>query len=128
MKILSTCAAIILATSLALAGVHDGDTANGAPHGNVTVHVSGGIHGDYHVTFTDDVGTSHSTVGTPTMGGDAGEVEGTDWITVYGGEDEPNGGTYRIKNGKIQKKNKHGKAVNCGPAVRTDDEAVGTIP
>jgi len=119
MKILSTIVAVVLAASLALAGVHNGDTANGAPHGTVTVNVSGDLHGDYHVTFTDDVGTSGSTDGTPTMGGDAGEVQDTDWKSVVKVDKEgktTHGGTYRIKNGKIQKKTSTGKIVTCGPA------------
>ena len=121
MKILSTMTAVLLIAAFSFAGVHNGDCGNGDPHGNVTVGSSGGTHGDYHVVFTDDVGSSNSVVGTPTMGGDAGEVEDTAWATTSTVSDDgtvTTGGTYRVKDGKLQKKNANGDAVDCGPCKK----------
>lgn len=121
MKILLTTTVALLITAFSFAGVHNDDCGNGNPNGDVTVGVSGGTHGDYHVTFSDDTGSSSSTTGTPTMGGDAGEVEDTGWATTSGTDDNGNpttGGTYRVKDGKLQKKDANGKAVNCGPCKK----------
>jgi hypothetical protein len=138
MKILSTLTAILLAATLSFAGVKNGDCGNGHPHGNVNVKVTGGIMGDYHVTFTDDAGSSGSTTGTPTMGGDAGEVEDTGWSTTSTTNDDgttTTGGSYRVKDGKLQKKDSNGNPVNCTPCPKkkkktsqSDDEYIGTLP
>ena len=110
--------------SIAFAGVMNGDSGNGAPHGTVTVTITGGTHGDYKVTFTDDEGSSQTVVGTPTVGGAAGETEDTDWAAV------PKGGQYRIHNGRLQKKNKNGDPVDVGSALGelVDEEMDGTLP
>jgi hypothetical protein len=134
-------AAFLIATTMAFAGVKNGDTGNGAPHGTVTMNSKGGSFGDYKVTFTDDVGTSSTTIGTPTPGGEPGEVDDSGWSTTKGvGEDGKTiyGGTYRVYNGKLQKQNKDGKPVDCGPAPNTgidantgpitDQEGTGTLP
>jgi len=130
--LLSTIVFLVAATA-AFAGVQNGESADGSPHGNVTMNSSGGAHGDYKVTFTDDAGTSATTPGTPTMGGDPGEVEETGWVTI------PGGGTYRVYNGRMQKLNESGDPVYCGPPIRdgvdgtmtgpgTDEEGVGSLP
>lgn len=113
-------------SSIAMAGIMNGDTGNSGDDGTVTVTIKGGVHGDYRVTFEDNNGTSAEIKGTPTPGGKAGETEETDWVRMPGGDE------YRIHKGKLQKRGKDGDIIrikiNANERFNTDEELVGTLP
>jgi len=126
-----TCLFLSLLAALVFAGVMPGDKGDGAEaDGCVTVSMRGGIMGDYQVSFTNENGkTSPETTGTPTIGGEPGETDECGWTTI------PGGGTYRIHDGKLQKKNDKGEPVNMGrckttvtDAANVGGEGEGTLP